>query len=199
MSTTAPKRNATRNMKEIFLKTARRSGEPEIEGFEKVVEDAAAGQRSVVEELLNRDLVTEEEFQTAADTAFETMRLSVDYRPGEALPTSRRTAFFRALDRTLRRALSNQFGDEHEFWFDTTRYPEYVDIRVAVDDGVLRFIAVREQVFSTTGHIFLIWIVGTSTLLKAFESAVSGLADSTTRSASLPASMVPLLLSSKVR
>ena len=49
-------------MKEIFLKTARRSGAPEIDGFEKVVEDAAVGQRSVVEELLNRDLITEEEF-----------------------------------------------------------------------------------------------------------------------------------------
>lgn len=106
---------------------------------------------------------TPEEFQALSDTAFETMQLSVDYRPGEALPTSRRNSFFRALDRTLRRALSNQL--ETGFWFDTTRYPEYVDIRVEVEDGVLRFIAVRDQVFSTTGHIFLLWIVGTTTLL----------------------------------
>ncbi len=49
-------------MKEIFLKTAKRSGAPEIDGFEKAVDEAAAGQRSVVEELLNRDLVTEEDF-----------------------------------------------------------------------------------------------------------------------------------------
>ena len=49
-------------MKEIFLKTAKRSGAPEIGGFEKAVDEAAAGQRSVVEEVLNRDLVTEEDF-----------------------------------------------------------------------------------------------------------------------------------------
>lgn len=49
-------------MKEIFLKTAKRSGTPELDGFEQVIDDASVGQRSVVEEVLNRDLVTEEDF-----------------------------------------------------------------------------------------------------------------------------------------
>ena len=93
------------------------------------------------------------------------MGLSVDLREGDALPTARRTAFFRALDRTLRRALANELDED--FWFDTTRYPEYVDIRVAVADGVLRFIVVREQVFATTGHIFLLWIIAATSLLTA--------------------------------
>lgn len=49
-------------MKEIFLKTAKRTGTPEIDGIEKVVVEAASGQRSVIEELLNREMVNEEEF-----------------------------------------------------------------------------------------------------------------------------------------
>lgn len=104
-------------------------------------------------------------FDRLSDTAYETMRLSVDFRPAETLPTSRRSSFFRTLDRTLNRALSDQITND--FWFDTTRYPSYVDVRVEVDEGVLRFIALRERVFATTGHIFLLWIIGASTLLTA--------------------------------
>jgi len=105
------------------------------------------------------------DFDTVAQIAFETTGLSVDFREDDVLPTSRRTAFFRVLDRTLRRALSARLDEA--FWFDTTRYPEYVDIRVAVDGGVLRFIAARERVFATTGHIFVIWLFGASALLSA--------------------------------
>lgn len=104
-------------------------------------------------------------FEQTARVAFETTGLSVDLREGDTLPASRRTAFFRVLDRTLRQALSARMDEA--FWFDTTRYPEYVDIRVAVDGGVLRFIAARDRVFATTGHIFVIWLFGASALLTA--------------------------------
>ena len=106
-----------------------------------------------------------EAFQRLSNTAYETMRLSVEFRPEEPLPTDRRSSFFRTLDRTLTGALSDQITND--FWFDTTRYPSYVDVRVEVDEGVLRFIALRERVFATTGHIFLLWIIGASTLLTA--------------------------------
>ncbi len=125
--------------------------------------DSVAGDVAMVAELHQRYGAAE--FPAVSAMAFDTMGLSVDFRPGEDLPVSRRTAFFRTLDRTLRNALTNRL--DAPFWFDTTRYPEYVDIRVAVDGGVLRFIAVRERVFATTGHIFILWILGASTLLTA--------------------------------
>lgn len=106
-----------------------------------------------------------EAFQALADTALTDMALSVDFRPGETLPTARRSSFFRTLDVTLRSALQTKLDDE--FWFDTTRYPSYVDIRVEVEGGVLRFIVARDRVFATTGHIFLLWIIGATTLLTA--------------------------------
>jgi len=104
-------------------------------------------------------------FNEIAATAFQTTGLSVDFREDESLPTTRRSAFFRVLDRTLRRSLSARLSEA--FWFDTTRYPAYVDIRVEVEGGVLRFIAVRDRVFATTGHIFLIWLFGATVLLSA--------------------------------
>lgn len=124
--------------------------------------ESVAGDIAMITTLYQRD---PNEFDQISSIAYQTMGLSVDLREGDALPVTRRSAFFRALDRTLRRALAAELDEN--FWFDTTRYPEYVDIRVKVDGGVLRFIAVREKVFATTGHIFLIWIIGASTLLTA--------------------------------
>jgi len=105
------------------------------------------------------------EFDATAQAVFDTIGLSVDFREDDLLPSSRRSAFFRVLDRTLRRSLTARL--DRDFWFDTTRYPEYVDIRVQVDGGVLRFIAVRDRVFATTGHIFVLWLFGASALLTA--------------------------------
>ena len=116
--------------------------------------ESVAGEVALVVALYERE--GPEQFDALANLAFATTDLSVEFREGDALPTTRRTAFFRALDRTLRSALGDELN--HAFWFDTTRYPSYVDIRVQVDGGVLRFIAVRDRVFATTGHIFLIWL-----------------------------------------
>lgn len=96
------------------------------------------------------------------------MRLSLKYVEGETLPNSTRKAFFSNLDRTLRRALSDALGDT-PFWFDTTRYPNHIDIRIGVEGGVLRYIAPRERVFASTGFIFIFWM----TAATAFLSLVS--------------------------
>ncbi len=92
-----------------------------------------------------------------------TMGISIALEPGARLPTTVRSSFFRVLDRTLRRALSDKLEDS--FWFDTTRYPAYVEVQVAVEAGVLRFIIPRDRVFATTGHIFILWILLATTLL----------------------------------
>lgn len=126
--------------------------------------ESVAGDVAMMTELFEQTGENETAFEPLAETAYRTMRLSVDFRPGETLPTSRRTSFFRTLDRTLRRALTADI--DRPVWFDTTRYPAYVDIRVQTETGVLRFIAVRERVFATTGHIFLLWLVGATALLS---------------------------------
>lgn len=96
------------------------------------------------------------------------MLLSVRLEEDGQLPLSTRRAFFSNLDRTLRRALGEVLS-ETPFWFDTTRYPNHIDIRVKVDDGVLYYIAPRERVFASTGFIFLFWMA----MATAFLSLVS--------------------------
>ena len=95
------------------------------------------------------------------------MELSVALEEGDVLPSTTRRSFFSALDKTLRRALGNSLEDP--FWFDTTRYPNHIDIRVKVDEGVLRFIAPRERVFAATGFVFIFWLL-TATILLTWIS-----------------------------
>ncbi|RKQ71573.1 two-component system osmolarity sensor histidine kinase EnvZ [Litorimonas taeanensis] len=98
------------------------------------------------------------------------MQLSVVFREGETLPVSqRRQMFFSNLDKTLRRSLNESLTDS--FWFDTTRYPNHIDVRVEVDGGYLRFIAARERVFAPTGFVFIFWLI-TATVLLTLVSVI---------------------------
>ena len=91
------------------------------------------------------------------------MELSVVLEENGVLPTANRRAFFSVLDKTLQKSLHRSL--KHPFWFDTTRYPNHIDIRVEVDEGTLRFIAAKERVFARTGFVFLFWLVLASVLL----------------------------------
>lgn len=93
------------------------------------------------------------------------LNLSVALQPVELLPTTTHSSFNSPLDRTLRRAMSAKITNA--FWFDTNRYPAYVDIRVQVNQDVVRFIAPRDKVYATTGNIFVAWLVGATLLLTS--------------------------------
>lgn len=102
---------------------------------------------------------------TLARRAEASMSLSIALQEGRELPLNRRYALFAPVDRALKRALSDRL--DAPFWFDTTRYPAYVDIRVKVPQGVLRILAPRDRAFATRGHIFLFWMTVATLLLTA--------------------------------
>ena len=107
--------------------------------------------------------------QSLDDMMRPNMELSVALEPEDSLPITTRRAFFSALDSTLRGSLDQALSDP--FWFDTTRYPNHIDIRVQVDEGVLRFFAARERVFAPTGFVFIFWLL-TATILLTLVSLV---------------------------
>ena len=100
--------------------------------------------------------------------AEKTRSLSVTFK-AQPLPEFGRGNFFASLDRTLSNALDDELDDP--FWFDTIRYPNYVDIRVKVEGGELIFIAPRDQVFAPSAWIFILLLPG-STLLLAMISVL---------------------------
>jgi two-component system, OmpR family, osmolarity sensor histidine kinase EnvZ len=128
--------------------------------------ESAAGDVALVSDLYLRD-PTPENFDVIAKEARTRLRLSVALLEGAQLPEAARRATIPAFDRTLNRALAGSLT--LPYWYDTTRYPDYVDIRVATPDGVLRFLAYRDRVFASTGGIFLLWLAG-ATIMLACQS-----------------------------
>jgi two-component system osmolarity sensor histidine kinase EnvZ len=110
-----------------------------------------------------KDDPSPEALDKMAERAEESMSLSIALQKGRKLPTGQRPSLFASLDRSLRTALDDRLDDP--FWFDTTRYPGHVDIRVQVKQGVLRIIAPRDRAFATQGHIFVLWMTVTTILL----------------------------------
>ena len=104
-------------------------------------------------------------FGKLSKRAEDSMGLSVALQPGRKLPVGRRYSLFAPIDRSLQQALSERLDEP--FWFDTTRYPAYVDVRVAVNGGVLRVLAPRDRAFATNGHIFVLWMTVATVLLTA--------------------------------
>jgi two-component system osmolarity sensor histidine kinase EnvZ len=128
----------------------------------RTLSEAAAGDVSYITTRYLAD-PTDANFAILKHDAEARLRLSVELRPGAELPTSSRNALIPAFDRTLRRALEGSVSQR--FWFDTTRYPDYVDIRVKVPQGILRYLAYRDRVFASTGGIFLLWLTGATMIL----------------------------------
>ncbi len=84
----------------------------------------------------------------------------------KSLPAYRHPSLFARVDRTLDKALGEHL--DHPYWFSTTRYPAYVDIRVQMKDGaLLRIIANRDRAYATQGHIFVLWLAIATFLLTA--------------------------------
>ena len=104
-------------------------------------------------------------FAKISKRAEDSMGLSVALQPGRTLPDRTHHALFAPIDQSMQQALSKRL--DQPFWFDTVRYPAYVDIRVAVPGGVMRILAPRDRAFATQGHIFVLWMTVATVLLTA--------------------------------
>ena len=51
------------------------------------------------------------------------------------------------------------------FWIDTVGNSDLVEVRIQLEDKVLRVFARRSQAYASNTHIFLVWMVGTSLVL----------------------------------
>src|SRR3989442_13809935 len=71
--------------------------------------------------------------------------------------------FFSLLDQTLSVQLGRQIG--RSFWIDTVGRSNLVEIRIQLDDAVMRVFAQRSAAYASNSEIFLFWMVGTSSIL----------------------------------
>lgn len=95
--------------------------------------------------------------------AQERLGLVVDFLPGTDLPPIGRKPFFSLLDLALSNEIRKQIG--RPFWIDTVGRSALVEIRIQLDDSVLRVFAPRNAAYASNSEIFLLWMVGTSLVL----------------------------------
>ncbi len=104
------------------------------------------------------------ELERLAALARDQLGLVVRFVPDEELPTLRPKPFFRFLDRYLSGELSRRI--RKPYWIDTTvGSSRYVDIRIKLDGTVMRVLAPRAQLYPSNTHVFIVWMVVSSTLL----------------------------------
>jgi len=97
--------------------------------------------------------------------AQQRLGLVIDFLPLGDLPPPGPKPFFSLLDQALSEELRKQIG--RPFWIDTVGKSALVEIRVQLDSSVMRVFARRSAAYASNSEIFLIWMVGTSTVLLA--------------------------------
>jgi len=95
--------------------------------------------------------------------ASERLGLTIAILPPDPLPAPAPKPFFSQLDQALSRAVNDQIGKP--FWIDTVGRSNLVEIRIQLEDKVLRVFARRTQTYPSNSLIFISWMVATSVVL----------------------------------
>ncbi|MEE8187565.1 MAG: ATP-binding protein, partial [Kiloniellales bacterium] len=99
--------------------------------------------------------------------ARRTMRINLTFEEEARLPnvtpSTSINIFTSLLERKLTHAMEGYVG--RPFLIDARSLDEEVEIQVQMADGVLRVLASRERLFSSTTYIFIMWMVGSSIVL----------------------------------
>lgn len=95
--------------------------------------------------------------------AQQRLGLVVDFLPLGEMPPPRPKPFFSLIDQALSEELRKQVA--RPFWIDTVGKSSQVEIRIQLDNTIMRVFARRNAAYASNSEIFLIWMVGTSVVL----------------------------------
>src|SRR5579862_509309 len=95
--------------------------------------------------------------------AQDRLGLVVDFLPGADLPPPGPKPFFSTLDQDLSNEIRKQIG--LPFWIDTVGRSSIVEIRIKLDDTIMRVFAPRADAYNSNSLRFLMWMVLTSVVV----------------------------------
>jgi len=97
----------------------------------------------------------------------EQFKLNFDYVINvndEKLPITSAERKYSPMDRSLRRELKSVFGISN-YWFDTVKYEDVVEIKVKSNDKIIQILFPRERIAPSSVRLFVFWITLPSLLL----------------------------------
>ena len=71
-------------------------------------------------------------------------------------PVSSGERKFSPVDRSLRRELKSAFGNNN-YWFNTLKFKNAVEIKIKVDDEVMDFLIPKEMISASSVRLFVLW------------------------------------------
>jgi two-component system, OmpR family, osmolarity sensor histidine kinase EnvZ len=92
--------------------------------------------------------------------AQDRLGMTVDFLPLTDMPPPGPKPFFSLLDQALSVEMRKQIG--RPFWIDTVGRSNLVEVRIRLDNAVMRVFAKRSAAYASNTEIFLLWMVGTS-------------------------------------
>ncbi len=95
--------------------------------------------------------------------AQERLRVDAEFLPKGPLPPALPKPFFSIVDVALSNEIRKQIS--RPFWLDTVGRSNLIEIRILLDDAILRVVAYRSAAYASNSYIFLLWMVGTSFVL----------------------------------
>ncbi len=101
--------------------------------------------------------------------AQQRLDLNVSILPPAPLPPPGPKPFFSILDYFLNEEITRQIN--RPFWIDTVGDSDLVEIRIQLEDKVLRVFAKRSQAYASNTLIFLTWMVGAALVLLVIAIA----------------------------
>jgi two-component system osmolarity sensor histidine kinase EnvZ len=82
----------------------------------------------------------------------------------EIFPNTSGERKFSPMDRSLRRELKSVFGNNN-YWFNTSKFKQAVEIKIKSDNDVLDFLVPKEMVSTSSIRLFVLWTTLPSILL----------------------------------
>ncbi|EKV27081.1 Osmolarity sensor protein EnvZ [Caenispirillum salinarum AK4] len=126
-----------------------------------------AGEIALVSDMLRR-MPDEEARAQLLTNVHHRLHLAITLQEGAILPNRAKAEPWGQMENALVNALDERV--RRPFIIDTESVEDRVEIRVQLADGVLRVLAPRKRLFSSTTYIFVLWMVGTSMLLMGIAT-----------------------------
>jgi two-component system osmolarity sensor histidine kinase EnvZ len=131
--------------------------------YNLVTQRLSAGVVQDIATLIEIDKAFPQEQALVRRIAQDKLGLVVDFLPVTELPPPGPKPFFSLVDQALSEEVRKQIG--RPYWIDTVGRSALLEIRIKLDNVVMRVFAPRRAAYVSNSHIFLAWMVGTSLVL----------------------------------
>ena len=94
----------------------------------------------------------------------ENLEIDIVYHENKIFGETMSEKWYSPIDRSLRRELKSK---NFEYWFDTSKFKNTVNLKIKNQDGYFEFFIPRERLTSTSVRIFALWITLPAILIVA--------------------------------